>query len=227
MLRGEGPLFFLSRCQTITEGAPLQFELLVGHGTVDNHLVVVALAFLHPGIVQCNAIAVFLFIDELAVDEFVGLIHSPCLQDLVIGNDTIDDVHILVRRTHLNSNRRPILIEHVARYPQPVVGLCGRLRIFYGEHHEILLQRVALTDGLHRMFATLQAHLRQFYLLLRGPVTPHMKAVYLVFHVGIDILACGIAQMEGHRGFALQQHLILEIETQRGLAVTQRQRENP
>ena len=59
-------------------------------------MVSVALAVLHPGKVQCDAITVFFLIDKLAVDEFVGFIHSPRLDDLIIAKDTIDDMHIFV-----------------------------------------------------------------------------------------------------------------------------------
>ena len=75
------------------------------------------------------------------------------------------------------------------------------------------------------MLATLQVHPRQFYLPLRRPIPPPPIIIYPVFHTGIDILACSITQMEGHRGILFQQHLFLKIDSQGSLTVTQRQGE--
>ena len=46
---GECPLLLLTRCQTIAEGGPLQFQFLVGQGPLDLGGMRVALALLHPG----------------------------------------------------------------------------------------------------------------------------------------------------------------------------------
>ena len=69
----------------------------------------------------------------------------------------------------------------------------------------------------------LQFHRRQTDLRLCLDTLP-FPFIKLIFHLRIDILSCSMTQMERHRGFLLQQHLFLEVHTQGGLSVTERQR---
>ena len=54
-------------------------------------------------------------------------------------------------------------------------------------------------------------------------MVPDLRTIDSELHTGINILACGITQVEGHRGIILQQHLLLNVDAQSCLTVTQRQ----
>ena len=59
---GEGPLFLLSGCQSVAEGCPLQLQRLVGQGSANRLLVIIALAILHPGEGTKNTVTPLLLI---------------------------------------------------------------------------------------------------------------------------------------------------------------------
>ena len=73
------------------------------------------------------------------------------------------------------------------------------------------------------MFATLQ-FLTEGNSLLRLHRLP-LSLVDTIAHTRLKILACGIQQVEGDLGLVVAQHLLRQIDTQRLLAVTERQGE--
>ncbi len=120
------PLLLLTWFQAVAEGGPRQREVLVWQRAMDLCRVGVALAVLHPGEGQQQAVVIRLIVSELQVQELVVPIHSTTLDHLIAGEDTIDDMHILIGRTHLNGDRCAVVGEAGIRLVEPVVGLCGR-----------------------------------------------------------------------------------------------------
>ena len=47
-----------------------------------------------------------------------------------------------------------------------------------------------------------------------------LATINLVFHLGIDIMTSGIAEMEGHLGITLCEHLFCNVNAQSRLTVT-------
>ena len=51
---------------------------------------------------QANIITIFFFICELTRSDGIRLVDDAALQHLVTGEERVDDVLVLVRRTHLH-----------------------------------------------------------------------------------------------------------------------------
>ena len=81
----------------------------------------------------------------------MALIDEALLDDLFSSKDTIYDMHILGRRTHLDGDGRAVVRELCGRLPEPVVCLNNWHLVVEGEHHELTMDGVALTDGVERM----------------------------------------------------------------------------
>ena len=123
------PLLLLTWFHAVTEGGPSQREVLVWQGALDLCQVGVALAVLHPGEGQQQAVVIRLIVGELQVQKLVVPVDSTTLDHLIAGEDTIDDMHILIGRTHLNGDRRTVVGEAGIRLVEPVVGLRDRTLI--------------------------------------------------------------------------------------------------
>ena len=95
----------------------------------------VALLVLHPGEGQQQTISVCFLVSGLQVKELVALIHSTALDKFITCKDAIDDVHVLIRRAHLDGDRLAVVGELCGRLVEPVVGLCGRHLVVEGEEH--------------------------------------------------------------------------------------------
>ena len=152
----QAPLLLLAGRQPVAEGLPLQRQPLVGQRALYLGRVGVALALLHPGEGQQQAVAVLLLVGQLAVDELVCAVNGATLDDALAADDAVDDVDILGRRAHLDGDGAAVAGEHVVRLVEPVVGLGGRPLVVEGEDDELLLQRVVLAGGLQRVLAALQ-----------------------------------------------------------------------
>ena len=113
-IHGEYPLLLLSWLQTITEGCPFQLQLLIGQGALNMRLVRIAMPVLHPGEGQQQAVAVFLLVGDLHVQQAVALIAGASLNDLVTCEDTIDNVYILIGGAYLHGNGLAIAREYRA-----------------------------------------------------------------------------------------------------------------
>ena len=90
----------------------------------------IALALTHPGEAERQAVAILLFIYKLTVDECIRLVDGSLLDDLIACNNGVDDMHILSRRTYLESDGRGRIGKLVRLYVEPVIGLSGRTLIF-------------------------------------------------------------------------------------------------
>ena len=101
---GERPLFLLPGRQTVAEGLPRQFQPLVGQGAPDGGAVGVAHVLLHPGEGQQDAVAPFFLVCQFAVDQFIALVDGSRLDASPAGEDTVDDVYVLPRRTDLDGH---------------------------------------------------------------------------------------------------------------------------
>ena len=151
ILHHERPLLLLTRGETIAEGGPLQLKLLLGQGPFDLCLMGIAMSLLHPSEGVQQAVAIFLFIGGLDIQQLMALIDEALLDDLFSSKDTIYDMHILGRRTHLDGDGRAVVRELCGRLPEPVVCLNNWHLVVEGEHHELTMDGVALTDGVERM----------------------------------------------------------------------------
>ena len=91
---GECPFLLLTRCQTIAEGGPLQFQFLVRQRSFNLGGMGIALAILHPGKAEQQTVLVRILVGELAVDQLVAAVDRATLNDLLTGKETIDDMHV-------------------------------------------------------------------------------------------------------------------------------------
>ena len=213
---GERPLFLLSWRQTVAEGLPRQFQVLVGQGALDMGRVAVAHVLLHPGEGQQDAVAPRFLIGQFAVDQFVALVDGARLDAMGAGEDAVDDMYVLTRRAYLDGHGLAVVGELAVRHPEPVVGLVGWPFVVEREDHKVALLDVILVTGLDGMPSALQ--FGQGDGLMR--VSRHPRAaVDAERHLGVDVDTCGIAQMEGGGRLALGQHLVLDVDAQGRLAV--------
>ena len=218
---GECPLLLLTGCQTVAEGGPLQFHFLVGQRSFDLGGMGIALALLHPCKGEQQTVLILILISELAVDQLVASVDRPALNDLLTGKYAIDDMHVGGRRADLDSDGFSVGRELGGRLIEPVIGRGGRCGVVETEHHEVALQGVSLTGGLQRVLAALQ-FVAEGDRLLCLDLLP-LTTVYAVLNLSVEILACGIQQVEGDLGLFVAQHLLRQIDTQGLLAVTERQ----
>ena len=151
ILHRECPLLLLARFESVTEGSPLQGEFLVRQRALYLCLMGVAMAILHPCVVEQQAITIFLFISELSIDQLTVSDHLSLLNHFFASKDTIEDVHVRCRRAHLDSNRRTIAGELGGRLIKPIDGIYHRFLIAQREHYEGALNGLILICDLYTM----------------------------------------------------------------------------
>ena len=222
ILNGQCPLFFLSWCQTIAEGGPLQRQFLIGHRALYLGGMGITLAILYPSKGKQQAVFVLILIGKLAVYQLVTLIHTTLLYQLKAREDTIEDMHILIRATHLDGNRRAIVRELGGRLVEPIICISSRFLIIEREYHEGSIDGLILIRSLYTMLT--RSQLSQCYLLICSGHLP-LASINAITYFGIDILTCGIAQMECGLGVIFNQHFFVEIDAECGWTIAQRQRE--
>ena len=182
----------------------------------------ITLAILYPSKGKQQAVFVLILIGKLAVYQLVTLIHTPLLYQLKAREDTIEDMHILIRATHLDGNRRAIVRELGGRLIEPIISISSRFLIIEREYHEGSIDGLILIRSLYTMLTRCQ--LSQCYLLICSGHLP-FATVNTITYFGIDVLTCGIAQMECGLGVIFNQHFFVEIDTECGWTIAQRQRE--
>ena len=218
----KGPLLLLSWFQTVAEGAPFQSEMLIRQGTTDGGRMGIALAVLHPGKVEQQPIAVTLLVGDLQVQQLIALVSGASLNQTIISEDTVDHMDVLGRRTYLDRHRTTIAWKVGGRLIEPVFGLCSWCGIIEREEHELTFHRVAFTDTLQRMLTTLQLIVGNGDRGIGLGLLPD-SFIDTITHLGIELLTCGISQMEGSRWLIVEQHFFCQFHTERLLTVTQGQ----
>ncbi len=148
------PLLLLSGRQAVAEGLPVHGEPLLGHRSHDGVSVGVAHAVLDPRKGQQQAVAVFFFICQLAVDECAVLPHAAALQQRFAAEHRIDDVQVRIAGTDLDGNGAAVGRKLRVGSVEPVVGLGGRALVVQTEHHELDVHAVVATLGLQPVLAT-------------------------------------------------------------------------
>ena len=113
-------------------------------------------AFAHPCTSEEHAIAIFLLIGELTRSDGITLVDDTTLQHLLTGEERVDDVLVLVRRTHLHIDGTAVGRELLSRSIEPVVGLHSGMLVFHAEHHKLMLHGVLATNALKRVATRLQ-----------------------------------------------------------------------
>ena len=182
----------------------------------------ITLAILYPSKGKQQAVFVLILIGKLAVYQLVTLIHTPLLYQLKAREDAVEDMHILIRATHLDGNRRAIVRELGGRLVEPIICISSRFLIIEREYHEGSIDGLILIRSLYTMLTRCQ--LSQCYLLICSGHLP-LASINAITYFGIDILTCGIAQMECGLGVIFNQHFFVEIDTECGWTIAQRQRE--
>ena len=182
----------------------------------------VTLAILYPSKGKQQAVFVLILIGKLAVYQLVTLIHTPLLYQLMPREYAIEDMYILIRTTHLDGNRCAIVRELGGRLIEPIISFCSWFLIIEREYHEGSINGLILIRSLYTMLTRCQ--LSQCYLLICSGHLP-FATVNAKTYFGIDILTCGIAQMECGLGVIFNQHFFVEIDTECGWTIAQRQRE--
>ena len=112
----------------------------------------VTLAVLYPSKGKQQAVFVLILIGKLAVYQLVALIHTPLLYQLKAREDAIEDMHILIRRAHLDSNRYAITRELGSRLVEPIISISSRLFIIELEYHKSAIDSLILIRSLYTMF---------------------------------------------------------------------------
>ena len=151
VLHRQRPFLLLSRSQAVAERRPRHPQFLVRQRTLHLSRMRVALAVLHPGKSQQQTIAVCLLISQFKVQELVASVNGPAPDHLIVGKHAVHDMHIPVRRAHLDSDRRPVVGKLCGRLPEPVVRLRGRALILEREDHKAALDSISLANSLQLM----------------------------------------------------------------------------
>ena len=224
ILHAQRPLFLLTWLQPVAEGCPLQTELLIRQRALDLGLMGMALAVLHPGEGEQQAIAVCFLIGQFEAHELVAPVIGTPLDDLLAREYTVEDMDILVGRTYLKIDGLAVVGELLGRKIEPVVGLGHGTLIMEREKHEAMGSGITLADSFQRVGTAWQSlsgdgQGRICRSRLPGAV------VNAVAHLGIEILAGSIEQMEGGGRLIIEQHLICHLDLQCLLTVAQRQGE--
>ena len=222
ILDGECPFFLLTRCQSVTEGGPLQLQTLVGQGTADSSRVGIAKAVLHPRKGEQQAVFIILIILQLEVKQSVALVDSPLLDQFLAGKEAVDDMHISIGRAYLHRHGLAVIGELVGREPEPVLGFCGRHLVICREEHELTLRGIILEGSLQHMLSRCEFlnHDRTV-----GLDFLPCSLIYAVFHLGVEVLAGSIEQMDGGLGLVFLQDLLCQVDAQGLFTIAQRQRE--
>ena len=131
-------------------------------------------------------------------------------------------MYILIRRTHLDGNRCTIVSKLPCRLIEPIVSISSSHLIVEREDHNCLFYSLVLILSLNNMLT--RSKLSQCYLLICLCAYP-LAIIYAIAHLCIDILSCGIAQMECSSGIILNQYLISYVDAQCCRAIAQRQRQ--
>ena len=131
ILDGERPLLLLSRRQSVTEGGPRQRQTFVGQGSTDGSRMGIANTVLYPRKGEQKTVVIFLLIFQFEVIQLVALIHSPLFDEFLTGKDTVDDVYVRIRRSHLYRDGLSVIGELSGREPEPVFGFRGRHLIIF------------------------------------------------------------------------------------------------
>ena len=229
------PLLLLTWSQTVAEGLPREFQPLIGQWLSHLCQVGVETAFAHPCTSEEHAVTIFFFICELTRGDSIALVDDAALQHLVTGEERVDDVLVLVRRTHLHIDGTAVGGELLSRSIEPVVSLHGGMLVLQAEHHELVGHRVLAADTLQRVEARLQVADLHVERLVGGSALGlfQLFRVLRTLEDSVDDISgnrlAGIVQIAerdaGHvvdlnvRGHAHAEGRSLVAQRQRGLAV--------
>ena len=195
----ECPGFLIAGFYLIAEGGPLQLEFLLGQRLDDLVAQCVADTVLHPREVEFQLVAVFFLIVEFIGFHEVAHVERSFLNNVVSADEGVEDMDILVGRSHLHIHGSAIARELVGRSPKPLLGFCGRMLVGKVEDHEFLRNRVGATVGHKLVFARLQ---RGEWRWEVGCLVGHgrermVDALHVVDHLAAHFLAGHIDKIEG------------------------------
>ena len=149
----QGPLLLLSRSETVAESLPGDIQFLFRQRTGDADFSGIAFAVLHETIVDHHTRSIFLSVGEWQGHDTVAQFPGAFLQQFVAGDDGINDMRSVFRRTHLHIYRLSIMREGLRRLVIPFGGWLHRMGILDAEEGELLLQGISSADCLQLMNA--------------------------------------------------------------------------